>query len=95
MARIANGDLDAVAGAVIGRPLGMTQQQLDQVSDPAVAVSRRSGIGGAARDAVSATIDECRDALAGHAQWLTATSNRLAADKSTLLALAERMAEGD
>jgi argininosuccinate lyase len=91
--RVAHGDLDAVAVGVIGRPLGLTQQQLDQVSDPAAAVACRTGIGGASRDAVSATIGECREVLAGHAQWLTATADRLAADKSALLALAERMAE--
>lgn len=93
-ARIVHSDLDTVAVALIGRPLGFTQQQLDQVCDAAAAVSRRVGIGGASRDAVSAMINECRSALAGHAQWLAATADRLAADKSALLALAERMAEG-
>ena len=33
--RIANGDLDAVASAMIGRPLGLSQQQLDEAADPA------------------------------------------------------------
>jgi argininosuccinate lyase len=92
--RVASADLDAVAAAAIGRPLGLTQQELDQVSDPAAAVSCRTGIGGASRDAVSVAINECRGVLAGHAEWLAATKDRLAAGKAALLALAERMAEG-
>ena len=93
--RVANSDLDAIASAMIGRPLGLVQQQLDEAANPAVAVSRRTGIGGAARKAVSAMIHECRDGLAGHAQWQTDTSSRLAASEKALLALAERMAEGN
>jgi len=93
--RIANGDLDAVATAMIGRPLGLSQQQLDEAADPVVAVSRRTGIGGAAREAVSAVIDECRNCLAGHAQWQAATSDRLAASERGLLTLAERTAGGN
>jgi argininosuccinate lyase len=92
--RIANGDLDAVATAMIGRPLGLSQQQLDEAADPVTAVSRRIGIGGAAREAVSAVIDECRNCLAGHAQWQAATSDRLAASERGLLTLAERTAGG-
>jgi argininosuccinate lyase len=92
--RIASGDLDAVATAMIGRPLALSQQQLDQAADPAVAVSRRTTIGGAAREAVSELLDECRDRLADHAHWQAATWARLVASERTLLASAERMAEG-
>ena len=88
------GDLDAIAAAMIGRPLGFSQQQLDKAVDPVVAVSRRSGIGGAAPEAVSALIDECRSGLDGHADWRAKTSSRLAASERALLALAERTAEG-
>jgi argininosuccinate lyase len=93
--RVANGDLDAVATAMIGRPLGLSQQQLDEAADPVIAVSRRTGIGGAAREAVSAVIDECRNCLAGHSQWQAATSDRLAASERELLTLAERTAGGN
>ena len=93
--RITNADLDAAANAMIGRPLGLSQQQLDEAADPLVAVSRRIGIGEAARETVSAMIDECRDGLAAHAQWLTDTSSRLAASEKALLSLAERMTEGN
>lgn len=92
--RIASGDLDAVATAMIGRPLGLSQQQLDQAADPAVAVSRRTTIGGAAREAISELVDECRDRLAGHADWQAATSAQLVSSGKALLASAERMAEG-
>jgi argininosuccinate lyase len=92
--RITSGDLDAVASAMIGRPLGLSQQQLDEAADPVIAVSRRAGIGGAAREAVSGLIDECRNCLLDHAQWHAATVNRLTASDRGLLALAERMAEG-
>jgi argininosuccinate lyase len=93
--RIVNVDLDAAANAMIGRALGLSQQQLDEAADPLVAVSRRTGIGGAAREALSAMIDECRDGLAGHAQWQSERSSRLAASEKALVALAERMAEGN
>jgi argininosuccinate lyase len=93
--RIVNVDLDAAANAMIGRALGLSQQQLDEAADPLVAVSRRTGIGGAAREALSAMIDECRDGLAGHAEWQTERSSRLAASEKALVALAERMAEGN
>jgi argininosuccinate lyase len=93
--RIVNGDLDDAASAMIGRPLGLSQQELDQATDPVVAVSRRTAIGGAAREAVSALIDECRNDLAGHAQWQATTSGRLAASERALLASAERTAAGN
>jgi argininosuccinate lyase len=92
--RITSGDLDAVASAMIGRPLGLSQQQLDEAADPVIAVSRRAGIGGAAREAVIGTIDECRNCLLGNAQWHAATMSRLTASERALLALAERMVEG-
>ena len=87
-------DLDAIATATIGRPLGLSQQQLDKAVDPVVAVSRRGGIGGAARESVSALIDECRTGLDGHSDWRAKTSSRLAASEQALLVLAERTAEG-
>ncbi len=93
--RIVNVDLDAAASAMIGRSLGLSQQELDEAADPLVAVSRRAGIGGAAREAVNAMINECRDGLTGHAQWQAATSNRLAASEKALQVLAERVAEGN
>jgi len=92
--RPTSSDLDAIATATIGRPLGLSQQQLDQAVDPVVAVSRRSGIGGAAREAVSALIDECRSSIDGHVEWQAKTSSRLAASERALLVLAERTAEG-
>lgn len=92
--RVANSDLDAIAGAMIGRPLGLSQQQLDEAADPVIAVSRRAGIGGAAREAVSAMINECHSCLEGHAQWQAATSGRLVASERALLELAERTAGG-
>ncbi len=92
--RPACSDLDAIAIATIGRPLGLSQQQLDRAVDPTVAVSRRSGIGGAAPEAVGALIDECRRGLDGHADWQAKTSSRLAASERALLVLAERTAEG-
>ena len=91
---IKQSDLDAIATATIGRPLGLSQQQLDQAVDPVVAVARRGGIGGAAREAVGALIEECRSSLDGHADWQAKTSSRLAASERALLVLAERTAEG-
>jgi argininosuccinate lyase len=92
--RVANSDLDAIASAMIGRPLGLSQQQLDEAADPVIAVSRRAGVGGAAREAVSAMIGEYRSCLVGHAQWQAAISGRLAASERGLLELAERTAGG-
>jgi argininosuccinate lyase len=92
--RVASADLDAVATVIIGRPLALSQQQLDQAADPTFAVSRRATVGGAAREAVSEIVDECHARLAGHAHWHAATSARVAASERALLASAERMAEG-
>jgi argininosuccinate lyase len=91
--RITSGDLDAVAVEMIGRPLALSQQLLDEAADPVVAVSRRAGVGGAAREAVSAVIEECRSGLWKHTQWRNATVDRLTASEGELLALARRMSE--
>ena len=53
---IANGDSYAVATAMIGMSLGLSQQQLDEAADPVVAVLRRTGIGGGGCQAVSAGV---------------------------------------
>ena len=92
--RPACADLDAIAQATIGRSLGLSQPELDQAIDPALAVSHRTGIGGAAREALCAMIAECRSGLAAQADWQTATTVRLATSEHALLALARRMAEG-
>lgn len=85
--------LDSVAIDIIGHPLGLSQEQLDQATNPVTAVSRRAGVGGAARQAVSVLIDDCRQRLADQQSWLEATSDRIAANKNDLLASAKRMAE--
>ena len=70
-------DLDAVADATIGHPLGLSQQELNEALDPVAAISHRTGIGGAADEALRALVAECRNDVAGHADWQTATSARL------------------
>jgi argininosuccinate lyase len=86
-------DLDAIAEATIGHPLKLSQQELDQATDPVAAVSRRAQIGGAAEEALSALIAECRSGFAIHADWQTATSARLKSCEEALLTLAQRMAK--
>lgn len=85
-------DLDAVGEMMLGRPLGLSQQQLDRAVDPAVAISRRRRTGGAAVESTVAMIDECRRVLASEAEWQIETSDRLAAAEKGLLALAQRVA---
>ena len=46
--RVANGDLNAVATAMIGRPLRLSQQQLDELPIESSPYHAATGIGGAA-----------------------------------------------
>jgi argininosuccinate lyase len=53
--------LDAAAGRVAGRPLGLAGRDLSEVLDPVAIVATRTGTGGAAPDVVTAMAQRCRE----------------------------------
>jgi argininosuccinate lyase len=87
-------DLDVLARVMIQRPLRLSDAAFASALDPATAVARRQGIGGAAPEPLEAMFAECRAALAAHAGWRKEAAGRIAATEDGLLSRA-RVLAGD
>ncbi len=85
--------IDAEARALLGRPLRLAQADLDAALDPALALERRGGVGGAAPASVAAMLAGVRERLAEAAGWQARTAGRLAAAERALFETARRTAE--
>ncbi len=85
-------DIDDAARALLGRPLALAPDALARALDPALAVARRAGRGGAAPAAVAAMIAECRGRLSEHANRVAGASARCSRSERDLLDLARRLA---
>jgi argininosuccinate lyase len=84
--------LDLAANNVIGRPLGLSQEQLAGVLEPWAIVETRTGPGGAAPQAVQAMLTTYRGVLAEMETWQAETVTRLAAATARLLTRAQELA---
>jgi argininosuccinate lyase len=84
--------LDLAANNVIGRPLGLSQEQLAGVLEPWAIVETRTGPGGAAPQAVQAMLTTYRGVLAEMETWQTEVVTRLAAATTRLLTRAQELA---
>lgn len=84
-------DLDAVAGAMLNRPLHLSENAFAQALDPAAAVAARQGIGGAAPEPLSAMLSECRATLSAHTTWCEQASARTVAAEEKLLHRAQEL----
>jgi argininosuccinate lyase len=84
--------LDLAANQVIGRPLGLSEEQLTGVLEPRAIVETRTGLGGAAPQAVQGMLTTYRNVLAEMETWQAETTTRLAAAKARLLHRAQELA---
>jgi argininosuccinate lyase len=84
--------LDLAATNVIGRPLGLSEEQLAGVLDTRAIVESRTGPGGAAPAAVQGMLTVYRDTMAGAKTWYAKTTDRLAGAKARLVNRAEELA---
>jgi argininosuccinate lyase len=84
-------DLDAVAQAMLNRPLHLSESAFAQALDPAAAVAARQGIGGGAPEPLSAMLSECRASLAAHTIWCEQASACTVAAEEKLLHRAQEL----
>jgi argininosuccinate lyase len=85
-------EIDDAARSLLGRPLVLAPDALARALDPALAVARRAGRGGAAPGAVVAMIAECRGRLSEHASRVAGASARCSRSERDLLDVARRLA---
>lgn len=83
--------LEAAAQAQLGRTLDLDPQSVADALDPARIVAARTGPGGAAESSLRQMLAECRESVAGHAQWREAAQTRLQAAEAMLLMTAARL----
>lgn len=83
--------LDQAAQAVIGQPLGLTGQFIDEQMDPQRIVDSRTATGGAAREPVRSMIAEGRALVAAQGGWLDEQQRRLDAAERALIEEARRL----
>jgi argininosuccinate lyase len=86
--------LDAAAQEVIGRPLGVTEAEVQAVLEPAVIVAARKGLGGAAPEPVQTMLREVRQAVEAVEDWQQETTARLTTAEKHLVELARVIAQG-
>ncbi|MEO6826346.1 MAG: argininosuccinate lyase [Microbacteriaceae bacterium] len=84
--------LDEVALAETGEDWGLTDKDLSTALDPAAIVQSRTGMGGAAPDAVRAMIGQCTDLTISLQDAVAEQRNRLERAEDLLLANAKRIA---
>lgn len=80
--------LDEAAQMVIGRPLGLSEEELRSVLAPGAIVVSRDGLGGAAPAPMQAMFEEVRERLERAEAWQRETTTRLAEAEERLLTLA-------
>ncbi len=90
---ITAGLLDAAAQEMLGRPLGLSEAEVQAMQEPAAIVEARQGIGGAAQEPVQAMLREVRQAVdAAEARRREATA-RLAEAEERLIRLVREMGD--
>jgi len=80
--------LDAAAVEVTGAPLGLSDSDVREALDPLAAVARRTGIGGAAPEAVRRLIAERRRALGRQRRWIAVRRQAIELAEAALVARA-------
>jgi argininosuccinate lyase len=86
--------LDAAARNVTGRALCLDDAAIRHALDPAAAVARRTGIGGAAPSAVRAMLAERRRVIARQRRWIQARSAAITGAEAALVEQARAVAAG-
>jgi argininosuccinate lyase len=94
MCDLTTADLDAAAQVILNRPLHLSEAAFVQALDPAAAVATRQGIGGAAPEAVSAMLTECRAALDTYTSWLKQAAASATAAEEALVRRARQLCGG-
>jgi argininosuccinate lyase len=84
--------LDLAANKVIGSPLSLSQEQLAGVLEPRAIVETRTGLGGAAPQAVQAMLTTYRNELVEMETWQAEMTTWLAAATVRLLKRAQELA---
>lgn len=88
-------DLDAVAQAMLGRSLSLSEHAFAQALNPATAIAARRDIGCAAPEPVSAMLSECSATLDGYAAWCQQVGERIALAEESLVRHAEKLCGGE
>src|SRR5205823_10955315 len=94
MLDLTTADLDAAAQAILNRPLHLSETAFVGALDPAAAVAARQGIGGAAPEAVSAMLTECRATLDTCTSWLKQAAASATAAEEALVRRAQQLCGG-
>jgi argininosuccinate lyase len=94
MRDLTTADLDAAAQVILKRPLHLSEAAFVQALDPAAAVAMRQGIGGAAPEAVSAMLAECRAVLDTYTSWLKQAAASATAAEEALVRRARQLCGG-
>jgi argininosuccinate lyase len=84
--------LDEASIEVMGGPLGLADTDVREALDPAAAVARRTGTGGAAPAATRRMIGERRGALRRQRRWLSARAASIERAESSLIRRAREAA---
>lgn len=94
MRDLTSGDLDAVAQAVLGRPLHLSEQVFARALDPVEAIAARQEAGCAAPEPLAAMLSDCNSALHEYAAWLQRAAARVATAEEELLRRARQLSGG-
>jgi argininosuccinate lyase len=94
MRDLTTADLDAVAQVMLKRPLHLSEAAFVQALDPVAAVAARHGIGGAAPEAISAMLTECRATLDTCTSWLKQAAASATAAEEALVRRARQLCGG-
>jgi argininosuccinate lyase len=86
--------LDAAAVEVTGAPLGLSDSDVQDALDPVAAVTRRTGIGGAAAEPVGRLIEERRRALRRQRRWIATRKLAIERAETALVARAHAVVAG-
>jgi argininosuccinate lyase len=85
--------LDEAAQAVIARPLGLSEETLQETLDPRTIVNSRTGDGGASPSSTQAMLATFRQTVAEGERWRQDWTNRLTAAEKALLAQVEALCQ--
>jgi argininosuccinate lyase len=91
---IRTGDVDAVAQALFGRPLGIAEQAVAEALDPAANIRARTILGGPAPGNMARMVASRREALAGDEAAIAAAASRIAGARARTFTLA-RAGQGE
>jgi argininosuccinate lyase len=85
--------IDAVAKRILGYALNLPENVIIRALQPQEIVATRTGLGGAAPEAIKSMIVEARASITEARLWKTQTGNRLAGAEAHLIKIAGDMSE--